>query len=425
MLKAIDKYDNSVTIDEADETQTYYCPICNQALIQKRGEIREHHFSHIGPRGTNARNYVPCSDTWHYDKTDWHIQWQKRFPSECYEKVLTDGTEKHIADIFINNIVVEFQHSTITLEEFRERNLFYLSLGYKVIWVFDLIDECESGRIKREDYPENCYRWSYVKKLFREIDVKKEGVLLLFQVSDEDQIGVSVLEKVNESNNEFRTFYTELDNPLSIHEFVKRVKENTIFPSIKKPVPQQPKGTNSINGKSVKCLWSEDYDFMIIENLSNNKKMLVNGTEGRMWRENYNGTGRIVGKYANTDSNGGYFYSQKKYIVWDSEKPIWSLIYARYRRDIAYIAKNIDDSIEKYQTCKTLREIVNESNKKTILVYNTFNENSYTLEFVNGFSWNKSFNAFAIDLETGEIDNKNMNKEVKAFYDKKVWQEKR
>lgn len=44
----------------------------SKVKIQKQNEIREHHFSHIGPKGANKKNYVPCSDKWHYDKTDWH-----------------------------------------------------------------------------------------------------------------------------------------------------------------------------------------------------------------------------------------------------------------------------------------------------------------------------------------------------------------
>jgi competence CoiA-like predicted nuclease len=33
--------------------------------------------------------------------------------------------------------VVEFQHSSMTLDEFTQRNDFYTSLGYRVVWVFD------------------------------------------------------------------------------------------------------------------------------------------------------------------------------------------------------------------------------------------------------------------------------------------------
>ena len=52
MLKAIDGFGVSVTIDAAEEGKTYYCPICKQALIQKRGEIREHHFFTYWAKGS-------------------------------------------------------------------------------------------------------------------------------------------------------------------------------------------------------------------------------------------------------------------------------------------------------------------------------------------------------------------------------------
>lgn len=75
MIKAVDQYGQPVLIDTAQRSTQCYCPICGQALLQKRREIREHHFSHIGPRGRNEKGYVPCSDEWNYDKTDWHIIW--------------------------------------------------------------------------------------------------------------------------------------------------------------------------------------------------------------------------------------------------------------------------------------------------------------------------------------------------------------
>ena len=43
--------------------------------------------------------------------------------------------------------VIEFQHSPITAEEFNVRNQFYLTYGKKVIWIFDLSEEFEDGRI--------------------------------------------------------------------------------------------------------------------------------------------------------------------------------------------------------------------------------------------------------------------------------------
>ena len=46
--------------------------------------------------------------------------------------------EKHRADVFINDTVLEFQHSELSYDEFYERNEFYNSLGYDVEWIFDV-----------------------------------------------------------------------------------------------------------------------------------------------------------------------------------------------------------------------------------------------------------------------------------------------
>lgn len=70
--------------------------------------------------------------------SEWHRNWQNCFPKECQEVVMTNSQgETHRADVCINNFVIEFQHSTITAEEIEKRNIFYLSLGFNVIWVFD------------------------------------------------------------------------------------------------------------------------------------------------------------------------------------------------------------------------------------------------------------------------------------------------
>lgn len=44
--------------------------------------------------------------------------------------------ETHIADICIGNYVIEVQHSSMDLDTFNERTVFYTELGYKLIWIF-------------------------------------------------------------------------------------------------------------------------------------------------------------------------------------------------------------------------------------------------------------------------------------------------
>lgn len=423
MLRAVDKNNNFVLIDDADKNEMYFCPICNQPLIQKRGEIREHHFSHIGPRGMNMREYVPCSDTWHYDKTDWHIQWQKRFPNECYEKIVTRGNERHIADVLINDIVIEFQHSSISIDDFRDRNKFYASCGYKVIWVFDFIEEFEDGKISCMDYPDNEYRWTYVKKLFREIELKDEEATIFFQFSNEDEEGVGVLERVTNSYNEFRIFYTDLEHSCSIGEFVNQAKNNSFDFYRKANVPQiTPEVISTIkDGKTIYELWSRDYSWMIVENLVNGKGMLIKGTNGEMWRERNKDNGKIVGKYSNKKLYGrGYTYSSD-YVVWDAEKPIWRLIRSEERSDPTYTYRNVDDNDSKFSGCMDLRHIANQTNVGSMIVRCLFNNTTYMLDFVNAAYGSRAFNAYTIDLETGEIGDKHQNGIVMALFDKKVW----
>lgn len=49
----------------------------------------------------------------------------------------------------LTNYVIEFQHSPISAEEFDERNKFYTSIGKKVVWIFDVQEKYETGRLLR------------------------------------------------------------------------------------------------------------------------------------------------------------------------------------------------------------------------------------------------------------------------------------
>ena len=134
-LRARDRFGKLTYIEDAIKGDPYFCQICGQPMMQRRCIDRIDHFAHYSPHGKT--DIVPCSDHWGYDKTEWHMQWQKRFPVDNMERVLESNGKKHIADVLVGNFVIEFQHSSISLDEFSERNEFYTALGYKVIWGFD------------------------------------------------------------------------------------------------------------------------------------------------------------------------------------------------------------------------------------------------------------------------------------------------
>lgn len=145
-----------VPINKAESITNYFCPICNNKLCIKKGDIRAHHYSHT--------NKTSCQDKWHYDMTEWHFNWQRQFPVENQEVIFELNGEKHRADVFINNTIFEFQHSNISKDEFQERNEFYKKLGYKIIWIFDVKEDYENNKLCQlydDNYIWKCSRTNF------------------------------------------------------------------------------------------------------------------------------------------------------------------------------------------------------------------------------------------------------------------------
>lgn len=176
MRFALDKEGNRTFIDGAHSKEDYFCPACKEKLVLKKGKNRAHHFAHPA--------HSRCSDTWNYDMSDWHIAWQNRFPPESQEVILNKGGKKHRADVCLEDrkVVYEFQHSSLSSKEFEERNDFYSSLGYKVIWIFDLSNQYANELI--ENYCGNKFKWSRPIKTFDcFIPQKRKNIHLYFQIS--------------------------------------------------------------------------------------------------------------------------------------------------------------------------------------------------------------------------------------------------
>ena len=112
---------------EAQKGLVGICPICGETVIAKCGKIKINHWAHKSKQN--------C-DVWWENETLWHRKWKNNFPVEWQEKIFYDNIsgEKHIADICTeHNLVIEFQHSSIKIEEKLSRDNFYKN----IIWVID------------------------------------------------------------------------------------------------------------------------------------------------------------------------------------------------------------------------------------------------------------------------------------------------
>lgn len=132
-------------IEDAKPKESYFCPACGCTMIQKRGTINAHHFAHKAKK--------EC-DPWYTGKlSPWHIEMQNLFSLNCQEVIIWNAahTEYHIADVALQNgsqkYVIEFQHSSISQNEFLVRTQFYINCGYRVIWIFDFCDNKNPKRL--------------------------------------------------------------------------------------------------------------------------------------------------------------------------------------------------------------------------------------------------------------------------------------
>ena len=231
MLYANGKDKKKISSFDAIKGEEYFCPACGGLVILKSGKTNIPHFSH--------KSLQEC-DIFKSDMSDWHINWQNKFPIECREKIVKHTFEQadrytigsgleaekeyiHRADVCINNYVIEFQHSTITKEDFMLRNHFYVKAGYNVIWIFDFRDEYASGRLDcydswtRGNDSGDKWKWNNPPRFLSEISPqrnKKIKIFIQFNDENEDNIGYIGLitwamdSKTDMNLTDYRRFFT-------------------------------------------------------------------------------------------------------------------------------------------------------------------------------------------------------------------------
>ena len=102
------------------------CACCGNETVAKCGNFKVHHWAH------KSRKHC---DPWWENEGEWHRKWKNYFPAESQEIVFKhpQTNEKHIADIFINQMVIEVQSYSIKEDEARLRETFYNNM----VWVID------------------------------------------------------------------------------------------------------------------------------------------------------------------------------------------------------------------------------------------------------------------------------------------------
>lgn len=102
------------------------CPACRAEVIPKCGELIVHHWAH--------RAAEDC-DRWAEPESAWHASWKTAAPLDRREVVKAP----HRADVIAGDgVICELQHSSISVDDVRERERFY---GRDMRWLFDARDK--------------------------------------------------------------------------------------------------------------------------------------------------------------------------------------------------------------------------------------------------------------------------------------------
>jgi hypothetical protein len=140
---------------EASSKALGICPLCNAAMRGYAGPLRIKHWKHISK--------LDC-DGWFEPETAWHREWKNKFPVEWQETIIDKNSTKHIADVYNPNkdLVIEFQNSSISIEELDRRELFY----DKMIWVVNTIP------FKKDIRLDKTWHYLFNEKIFKPIERK-------------------------------------------------------------------------------------------------------------------------------------------------------------------------------------------------------------------------------------------------------------
>jgi ssDNA-binding Zn-finger/Zn-ribbon topoisomerase 1 len=203
------------------------CPDCGGEMIAKCGDINIWHWAH--------KSGDDC-DSWSEGESEWHLGWKLKWPVDNVEiQIIRDGVH-HNADILTpKGIVIELQHSPISIETIKEREVFY----GEMLWVFDLIQAVEYKRfsfclidigMKTVKFTWSRPRksiFSIEKPLFLDVGNGQMIKVDKFELADNEGYNYFSNHKYNLSGGTGRIVKTS--EFIEEHNFVPKAKQSSLF----------------------------------------------------------------------------------------------------------------------------------------------------------------------------------------------------
>lgn len=184
------------------------CPSCKKEVIPVCGELNIHHWRHSKDESCEFNRE---------SETEWHRSMKSLFDKEYIE--VFDG--KCRADIKLKHgLVLEFQNSSITLEDIEKRKNNY----DRLVWIFNLSRQFENGQIQFEGDNMTYVRpkrvlWFCTPRLFLYFRDNLICQVNKISKSYHDEYGYNILtyhaRTTDYTIDEFRDYVIELDYKFS------------------------------------------------------------------------------------------------------------------------------------------------------------------------------------------------------------------
>lgn len=156
------------------------CPQCDSEVLSRCGEIKIWHWAHCA---------TERCDSWSEGESEWHLEWKSEVPDSWVEVCMNRNGQRHRADIQLpNGIVVELQHSSISLSDIVARSQFY---GY-MVWIFD-VQDCLTGSTRgaglyirhQQDGDYRSFKWKQPRSYVMHASWQERTTVLLDLGNDE------------------------------------------------------------------------------------------------------------------------------------------------------------------------------------------------------------------------------------------------
>lgn len=265
--------------------------------------------------------YDILRDQRRYKESPWHREWKEKLSPFCRieKSIRNEETGKYkIADAIFEEkkTIVELQHSYIA-NDFEERNAHYSSLGYNVIWLYDL----PRARLKKVGDNEFEILEDNAKGFFR-IAEKPNNLLdytVFIQTHDKNIFLIKRLERKaidSELKSTIRSFKPILT--LTESEFLRGVEEGSFICF------------------SIYELWDPAYYSMIVKDMKKNETIIIRNDKDNPEKMSRNYEFDNIGyNYMNySSSKKKYYQTSMKYYDLNENRANdkrWVLIEARYK----------------------------------------------------------------------------------------------